>query len=78
MFENIHISPLSMMGIILIAFSLLKYRRTRNEAEGFILFSIGLGLTGYSLLVHYIMMDYIDIRFLFAGELVLFFAVLFG
>ena len=40
MFENIHISPLSMMGIILIAFSLLKYRRTRNEAEGFILFSI--------------------------------------
>ncbi|MCK5466472.1 hypothetical protein KAI56_03185 [Candidatus Parcubacteria bacterium] len=79
MFENVgNISSLIIIGAGIIVLSLVRYKITRNKAEGFLLSGVGLVFLGYSFIVHYIMMDYINVEFLFLGVLDIFFAVLFG
>jgi len=78
MFEDIIVSSLSIIGIILITLALLDHRRTKNEVTKFGLLSIGLGLFGLSFVVHYIMVDYTDAKYLFTGGLSIVLAVLCG
>jgi len=78
MFENIAISSLSVIGIGIIVLSLVRYRITRNEAEGFILFGIGFALLGFSLVVYHLMMDDIGTKFLSTGTVSIIVAVLSG
>lgn len=78
MFENIAISSLSIIGIAIVALSLVRYKITRNKAEGLILLSIGLGIFALSLIARYIIMDDASNMFLIIGVPDIIFAVLFG
>ena len=79
MFENIgNISFLTIIGIVIIVVSLVEYKRKRDKAGSLILFSIGLGILGFSLIVHYIIMDDASNMFLILGVPDIIFAALFG
>lgn len=79
MFENVgNISFLSIMGVGIIILSLVKYKITRDKAEGLILFGIGLGIFGFSLIVHYIIIGDASNMLLILGIPDIIFAVLLG
>ena len=79
MFENIgNVSSLTIIGVGVIILFLVRYKITRNKAEGLILFSIGLGIFGLSLIAHYIIVDDVSSMFLILGVPDVIFAVLCG